>query len=121
MTERRYEIRGKVYIQRPLVLGQIKQLLDIIGDVKVTEGSVAEVIRVLGDRLPSALAVILTEDGVNPRTKDISAVVEDMYYMPPETALEVIENFLELNPISAWFGRLAAIAEKITTQETQAT
>jgi len=96
-----YEIGGKTYIQRKLVLGQIRQLMAILDGLKVDMGmSTLDLVAALTDRLPRALAVVLTPEGVAPREKDIAKLAEEIEFeIDPETTLRVVEDFFDCNPV----------------------
>ncbi len=128
-----YTIGGKPWTQRPLVMGQWKQLMAIIKGVAIPAGAgIAELTTLLGDRMPLALAVILIEDGGSLRQRfglrtvpggDGSQVPE--WYQNPEVMLEianeieagidaatimrVIDDFLSCNPVSLILERLAGV------------
>lgn len=111
-----YEIGGKTYIQRPLVLGQVRQLLDVLqGAVIPGNVDALGLVSVLGDKLPLALAAVLTEEGQSPRGKDIPALAGELEFaISPEQAIAVIEDFFAGNPLVSFLERLAGMAEKIS-------
>lgn len=110
-----YEIGGKKYIQRPLVLGQVRQLMKLLqGLVFPKDINTIELIALLGDRLPQAIAIVLTPDGVNLKDKDINAIASDLEFeISPETTIEVIENFFDCNPIPSLLEKVSGMAQKI--------
>ncbi len=110
-----YEIGGKVYVQRPLVLGQVRQLMGLLREIKIPAGAgAAEVIALLDEKLPEALAVVLTEKGKNPKDKDIQALAEALEFeITPEVALKVVEDFFSCNPIASVLQRLTQIVETV--------
>jgi len=114
MEDRKYEIGDKIYIQRPLVLGQIRQLIDLLSGVTIPAGADAYgLIRALGESLPKALAIVLTEEGKSPREKDLrEAAIELEFAITPEQTLEVVDHFFDLNAISSLLSRIAETAEK---------
>lgn len=111
-----YEINGKSYVQRPLVLGQIGQINDVLKGVEITgDMGIEQVVGLLGDRLPVAMAIVLTEKGTRIQDKDAEALTEEMReFMDIGTAVEVIDHFLSLNPIASVFGRLTGMMAGIT-------
>ncbi|MDA8104657.1 MAG: hypothetical protein M0Z71_04690 [Nitrospiraceae bacterium] len=118
MSEKRefkYTIGGKTYMQRPLVLGQIMQLMALLKGLVIPKGIGAlGLVSLLGDRLPEAIAVVLVPEGVVLKDKDISALAEDIgFEIEPDTAIEVVENFFDLNPLSLILQKLSGMAEKI--------
>ena len=68
-----YEIGGKKYTQGALVLGQLEQLLPIAEGVTVQGDSEAlEVIRLLGDKISTAIAIVLRADKEHLKDKTYS-------------------------------------------------
>ncbi len=115
---RQYKIGDKIYIQRPLVIGQVKQLLSVLEGLNIpSDVDVLKLIAILGDRLPDALAVILTPVGTHPKEKDLKAISDEIAFsLELETAMKVIEDFFVLNPISSLFERLGKMVEAIQAQ-----
>jgi len=113
-----YEIDGRTYIQKPLVLGQIRQMMKLLEGVVIPSGvDTLGLISVLGDKLPLAIAIVLTPEDVNLKDKDIQSLAPELEFeMPPELAIQVIEDFFDCNPLPSLLERLAGMAEKITSQ-----
>mgnify|MGYP001160557200 FL=1 len=113
-----YKIGGITYQQRPLVIGQVKQLLTVLEGLTIpSDIDMMGLVATLGDRLPDALAVILTPDGMSPKDKDLKKLSEELAFsLEIEQAMEVVEDFFVLNPISSLFGRLNQAIEKIQAQ-----
>jgi len=121
--ETTYEIDGRIYIQRPLVLGQIDQLIDLAKDLDLPpDFSPIEIKRALGERFYDALAIVLIPisdvDGLNIpkilKSKDIPALAEELRWSTShEMGLEVIEDFFDYNPVASIFERLTALAKRI--------
>lgn len=64
----KYIIDGKTYIQKPLVLGQIRQLIGHLKGLEIKPGSSGVgIVFELGDQLPAALAIVLVEEGKSPK------------------------------------------------------
>jgi hypothetical protein len=104
-----YAINDKLYIQRPLVLGQIGQVTELVRDVEIPENIGShDLITLLGNKLPAATAILLSPPGTKIKDKDMSALTEEFReHMDIETAMEVMDHFLSLNPI-------ASVIEKLT-------
>ncbi len=123
---RKYQIGNKTYIQRPIVMGQLGLLLPLLESVRITDTGLqaGNILAALGRNLPRALAVVLIEDGLSMREamNDLDARTDEMQWgMSPETALEVIEDFFDCNPISSIARRITGAAERIRERtQTQA-
>ena len=113
---REYVFNGITYIQRPLVLGQVRQLVNLLeGTSFRRDGGVQAVIEALGGKIGHALAIVLTEKGESPRDKDLDNLAGELeYVMTPEALLQVIDDFFSLNPVSSLFERMAATMENVT-------
>ena len=62
--EKTYEIGGKTYTQKPLVLGQVRQLLDLLANVSIpADATAVGLINAIGDKLSLAIAIVLAEPG----------------------------------------------------------
>jgi len=113
--EKHYEIGGKKYIQRTLVLGQIKQAREVLsGIVMPSNLTVQDILMALEDRLPLALAIVLTPEGESPRGKNIQSLAEELEFaIEPEQAVEVIEDFFICNPVASVSERLLGMVKKV--------
>jgi len=113
-----YEIDGEIYEQKPLVLGQMGQLTELLKGVVIPPDiNRLGVISLLGNKLPAALAVVLTPKGCKVRDKDIEAVEKELEFsMSPEIAIQVIEDFFTCNPIQSLLEQIGGMVEKITEQ-----
>lgn len=114
-----YEIGGKRYHQKPLVLGQISQIVDILKDLSIPANiSPAGVLALMGDRLPRALAVALTPEGVSIKDKDLHAIASEIAFgMEAELALTAVEDFFDCNPLSSLFERMRALNAMFKTEK----
>ena len=119
MEDKTYQIGGKIYIQRPLVLGQIRQFLTALKGVSIpTNMDAMGWIEGLEDVLPGLLAVVLTEEGQSPKEKNMQLLSEEISSsISLETTLQVIEDFFDCNPVPSLlekFGKMtAAITKKM--------
>ena len=115
-----YDIGGKKYIQRPLVLGQMLQISEVLKGVKTLPVNPAEALRALGDKMPKALAIVLTEEGQSIKDKDLEAISKEISFsIDMDTMFKVIEDFFVCNPISLnldkFTGAMQRISEKAKT------
>jgi hypothetical protein len=119
--EYRYEIDGKIYIQRALVLGQISQIIEILKGIEIPSTIDAlGVVKLLENKLPDVLAIVLVEEGTKLKDKDLAELVETLREsMSIETAIEVTENFFDLNRIASVFEKLTGIMTLIRPLKTK--
>lgn len=98
-----YDIDGRIFVQRPLVLGQIQQLLRVLDGLALPETlTLASLLDALGGRLYAAIATVITEKGCSPRDKNIEELAAELEWkLDLDTALAVIDDFFVLNPVSS--------------------
>jgi hypothetical protein len=126
MEEQRYEIGGDIYIQRPLTLAQIKELIALLKDfnIPLSSGPVG-IIDALGEKVPVALALILEEQphffprltafirkwsGKNTLTARAGKLEGSITL---DQTLEVIDHFFALNPIASLLKRFESMTAQI--------
>ncbi len=110
-----YDINGRAFVQRPLVLGQIQQILRIMDGLALPDPlTLASLLDALGGRLYSAIAVVITEKGCSPRDKDLEALAKEVEWsVPLETALEIVDDFFVLNPASSLLGKAGGMVGRL--------
>ena len=114
MSQKTYTINGKEYYQKPLVIGQVMPLLDMLEGVEILELTVTGLLRALGNNLPVALAVVLYPTGVNLEDKDIESLSKEFREtLEVNVALEVIDDFLACNPLSSISARMRDVMFKL--------
>lgn len=98
-----YEIGGRCYTQRPLVLGQWVQFVAAIEGLEVSPAAGLQAfLAALGPRLPRVLAVVLIPEGVDLRSKDLDQLTEDLEFeILPGQIQEVVEDFFSCNPVAS--------------------
>jgi hypothetical protein len=117
--EKEYRIGGKTYVQKPVVLGQVRLLAPIVSGMTIaSDATAAGLATALGERLPEALAIVLVEDGANVREamKDSNRVErasEIEWAIDPETVMEVASDFFECNPASSLSGKITGMSSKL--------
>ncbi len=108
---REYEIGGRKFVQRPLVLGQLDQILNLLAGIKFPNVSdIRAVVAILAgeDLMARALAIVLCEADKGPRDKDLEALTEFMKENADlVTTLAVVEDFFDLTRPESVFGKLA--------------
>lgn len=110
-----YQINGKPYTQRPLVLGQSRQLLDLLSGVRITDLSAAGLIESVGDKLPEVLAVVLIPEGCQRiKDRDLAAIAADVEEAGLSVVLDVVTDFFGCNQLSLLLGRLGNLIEQLT-------
>jgi hypothetical protein len=119
--EFKYLIGEKVYIQRPLVLGQIRQLLDVLKGLMIPKDINAfNMIDVFGDKLSGIFAIVLTPEGMQLKDKPLDELSREIEFsIEPEMSIEVVGNFFELNPIAYLLERLSGVMLTITGKMTK--
>jgi len=115
MEKMTYEIGGKTYIQRPLVLGQWRQLIPLMAEISFPEDpGVQDIVAALQNGIERIAAVILTEEGAAIREKDLDALAEEFEFsLTPEIILQVADDFFVCNPLLSILAWLKEAAERI--------
>jgi len=115
-----YIIGGKKYIQRPLVIGQLKQLSKLLKDVVISsEVKAAELVEAIGDKLPEALAIVLIPEGVDIKDKNIEEIVKELeFQVDIETAVKIVEDFFDCNQVSSLLKRIQNALKATKAQKT---
>ena len=112
-----YEIGGKKYFQKKIVLGQIEQLLDLLQGMEIPASRNPWIVRgALKDKIYLALAIALVEEGKTPKrdSEELAQIADGLKWaIDPETVLQVIEDFFELNPLSSLLKKLEGIVGKM--------
>lgn len=113
--EMKYEISGKSYIQKPLVLLQIIQLLEVLRDTTLVEPPTVEnIIASLGDRLPQLLAILLTAEGESLKSKDLLTLADELEYsVEAEMVFEIIADFFICNQVKLVMMKFAGMIIKV--------
>lgn len=103
-----YDIGGKTYTQKALVLGQVKQLTKIVTGLEFSEDvDILSIIEMLGDKLPLAFAIILTEEGKSLKDKDLEACASELEFtVDVNVSIQVIEDFFVCNPTGLVFKKI---------------
>ena len=118
-----YDIGGRKFKQKPLVLGQVKQLIAVLkGLVLPSELNVMSLIESLDEKITQALAILLIENGVSLKEKNVSEVQEFLdENLELKTIVGVINDFFDCNPIASISEALIGLTTKIQEKMYQTT
>ncbi|OPY15247.1 MAG: hypothetical protein A4E66_00166 [Syntrophus sp. PtaB.Bin001] len=96
-----YVIGGKEYTQKALVLGQWRQLLDVLKGISIPADIDAHgLVNILDDRLALGLAIIINPAGIPLKEKDIPAIADELEFSADaETIFKIIDDFFACNPL----------------------
>jgi hypothetical protein len=119
--KKRYQIGERSYVQRPLVLGQLQQLLPFLGSVKVKRGEISDLMGMFsnGNRISAALAVVLIDEGITVREaldRVEERAVEIHYSITADQILEVLEDFFVCNRSSSVLERLLTLVVNLKAE-----
>jgi hypothetical protein len=95
-----YDIGGKKYIQAKLVLGQLRQFVEVTKDFEwPAQLTIREFSGPIGDKILEVLSILLTEKDMRPQDKNLKETARDLEFaIDPLQAIEVLRDFFELNP-----------------------
>ena len=115
-----YTIGEKNYTQKKLVFGQLRQLEAVVGNIAINTGmNIADLTRKLisGGTIAEAIAIVLIPEGTSLKSKDAKALAADIEFdLELETALQVVTDFFDCNPIPALVAAIGKAGEKITSK-----
>ncbi|MCE5243398.1 MAG: hypothetical protein ABFD98_11715 [Syntrophobacteraceae bacterium] len=121
--EKRYCIGGRAFVQRPIVLGQLRLLLAALDGMTFDSASPLGVLRSLGEKLPAVLSILLVEEdlGVREAMERQEERAERIgWEASPEVCLEAVEDFFACNPVSSVSERLGKILEQVAGETPEA-
>src|SRR3990172_4372879 len=79
------------------------------------ESNAAELIIVLGDRLPAAVAIVLHPEGIKLKDKALDALTREIEFeISPEDTIKVVEDFFGCNPNSLVLEKLNKAVGQMT-------
>jgi hypothetical protein len=115
--EFKYKIGDKTYLQRPLVLIQILQLIDALEGLKFPVNfTLKSILKILGDRTSKVLAIILIPEDIKIQDKNIEELAMEMDNVDLNTLMEIKNHFFEFNRIASLSVKDLEMAMKIESQ-----
>ena len=127
-----YIIGDRTFVQRPVSLGQARQISKTIKCIILpNEINPSSLLVAFGDQIPNVLAIVLLEsasvDGKSAdevrdylRSRDMDALASDIEWtIDPVQTLQVIEDFFGCNPTASLFEKFAGLIEKFKGAITQ--
>lgn len=120
--EFKYEIGDRVFYQRPLVLGQVKQLISILKGFAVPYELTAQgLVFALGGQITEAMAIGFVEENIQLKDKNVEEVVEFLdNNITIEQTLKVVSDFFDCNPIVSISETMIGLTNKVKKNMTQA-
>jgi len=117
----KYEIGSKVYEQKALVWGQVQQLTNLLtGLAFSSDMTPVEMVGIIGDKMPVALAIVLTEQGKSPRGKNLTELAEELAFdTSVEMVVKIIEDFFDCNPTALYLEKISKLVGNVTKQVNQ--
>lgn len=118
-----YEIKGRSFYQKELVLGQLELLVDLLKDLGLEKGLTnLQILKSLGGKMPQAMAIVLLEEGQSSNRIEIKEdgkpiEVEEIKKLTPffannvniSLALKVIVDFFVCTPMTNIMQTLATL------------
>jgi len=110
-----YVIEDKTYIQKSLVLGQIKQLTKLLKGIAWPQQlDVVAIIEAITEVLPDALAIVLIEKGKDSakelKNKDLVTMKEEFEFsVSSELIINIVNDFLSCNPINSMWSLMRGV------------
>jgi len=120
LKEKEYEIGGRKFVHRPMVLGQVNQLMEILQGVSIpAQAGALELAMALGNKLSRVIAILLSEKGKSLKDKDLEELTDHIAtHLDLPAAVEVAEDFFGLNPLPSVLGRLTKLIQGLNQGKT---
>ncbi len=113
-----YSIGGKMFVQYPLVLGQVRQIMPMLKTITISDiNDMSGIVGAIGDKLPQLLAIVLTEEGADIRKKDLEGLAsffED--HVTIDMAMRIAADFFGCNPIASHLEKLSGVMSAAMTK-----
>lgn len=120
MTENEYKIGDKIYFQKTLVYGQIRQIFGIIRKInfgkkgETIQFTVTDLINLLGDGILNFISILLIPSDSTPKKKDNSKIAEEIEWeINSDIILEVMSDFFTFNKISEVQKKMMEMMKKL--------
>lgn len=124
-----YEIKGRSFYQKQLVLGQLELLVDLLKDVELEKGLTnLGILKTLGGKMPRAMAIVLFEEGSkiekieveeNWKTIEVQEIKKQTEFFANNVnivlALKVITDFFVCTPMTEIMQTLASLIPETQT------
>lgn len=123
-----YRLGGRTYEQRPLVLGQIRQLEEQLKDIPWTTALTAsDLLRLFGALLPQLAAIVLRPRVpwplslmYEPKRKNVPRLARRLATeLDLTTSYEVVADFFVCNPVQSFLGRLTGVLSETGALQTK--
>lgn len=119
MIENEYKIGDKIYFQKILVYGQIRQILGIVRKInfgkkgETIEFTVSDLINLLGDGILNFISILLIPSDSTPKDKDNSKIAEEIEWKITTNMIsEVMSDFFTFNQISELQKKMTEMMKK---------
>ena len=131
ISRRTYNIKGRLFYQKQLVLGQLELLVDLLKDVSLEKGLTnLGILKALGGKMPRAMAIVLLEEGYklekieigeNGNAKEIEDVKKLTEFFANNVdislALKAITDFFVCTPMTNIMQTLASLIPETQAPE----
>jgi len=102
METKTYKIGEDTYYQKPIVIGQVRQLSEALKDFKFNAADPFSIVKSLGENLYKCIAIVLIKEGQPLKDKKIDELAESLEWkIGIEQAVEIVTDFFIINPISS--------------------
>lgn len=114
---KKYQIGDKAFVQKKLVMGQVEELVGLIGNVSFSEADLNPVgiVAAIGPKIYGCLAIVLREEGKEKWwERDLGDLAEWIKWeADPEVIVEIVQDFFGLNPLSSLFEKMGGAMETL--------
>jgi hypothetical protein len=119
----KYEIGGRKYFQKPLVMGQFRQLSQELKDVRLPDNwDIGTIMTTFADKLHVLLAIVLIPEGIHPKDKVIEELSKEIEFeVEPDMVFKVAEDFFGCNDIPLLLQKMVNLMAQVTGKVEQET
>lgn len=115
---KKYEIEGKNYTQKKLVLGQYKQFIELFeGTLIPDEFDIPTLLYILKDKIHTAIAIALIPENISLRDKNVEELANELEFsLTEDTIFEVVSDFFDFNDLNLLVKKLNQLIDKVISK-----
>ena len=119
--KKEYTFDEKKYFMSSMKIGQYRQIIGLLEGIEIPDTlDAGSLLIALKDKIHTALAIVLTPEGVNLKDKDIDELASELEFtLYPDDLFMVLNDFFDCNDLTSLLKNLNQTIESITKKATQ--